>query len=195
MLAAFDLVRRARAELVMWRNRKQVDVLGAGAELRGYIDKRHPDSRIEIGAGCRIDGLVVTETAESRVLIGRNTLLGPRSTIDCASRITVGSEVLISYDVIIADADNHSLRRADREGDLDRWRRGEHDWSKVQRAPISIGDGAWIGARAIVLRGVTIGEGAIVGMGSVVTKDVAPNTVVVGNPARVVKELPADDEG
>jgi acetyltransferase-like isoleucine patch superfamily enzyme len=56
-----------------------------------------------------------------------------------------------------------------------------------------IKSGAWIGARVIILRGVTIGEGSIVSMGSVVTRDVAPYTIVMGNPARLIKELP--DEG
>jgi len=55
---------------------------------------------------------------------------------------------------------------------------------------IKIEDNAWIGARCIVLSGVTIGKGALVGAGSVVTKDVPPYTLVAGNPAVVKKELP-----
>ena len=177
----------------MWNNRKHVDVLGAGAELHGTIEKRHPQSRIEIGAGSRIAGYVVTEIAESRISIGKNTILGARSIIDCAQSVTIGDEVLISYDCIIADSDNHSLSRKRRAGDLERWRQGTHDWSDVHKAPIVIKDGAWIGARVIILRGVTIGEGAIVSMGSVVSLDVAPNTIVMGNPARAVKALPRED--
>jgi acetyltransferase-like isoleucine patch superfamily enzyme len=52
---------------------------------------------------------------------------------------------------------------------------------------VSIGDDAWIGAGAIILPNVSIGERAIVGAGAVVTKDVPPGTVVIGNPARVLK--------
>jgi acetyltransferase-like isoleucine patch superfamily enzyme len=55
--------------------------------------------------------------------------------------------------------------------------------------PVTIKDGAWINFGAIVLKGVTIGEGAVVAAGAVVTKDVPANTVVAGNPARVVKAL------
>ena len=56
----------------------------------------------------------------------------------------------------------------------------------LKTAPIAVGDGAWIGARAIVLPGVSVGEGAVVAAGAVVTKDVEPWTVVGGNPAVVI---------
>lgn len=55
--------------------------------------------------------------------------------------------------------------------------------------PITIEDNAWLGGGAIVLAGRTVGENAIVGAGSVVTKDVPPNTLVVGNPAQVIRSL------
>jgi acetyltransferase-like isoleucine patch superfamily enzyme len=56
-------------------------------------------------------------------------------------------------------------------------------------APIEIGDHVWIGARAMVLKGVTIGDGAVVAAASVVTKDVAPGTLVAGSPARYVRDV------
>ena len=54
---------------------------------------------------------------------------------------------------------------------------------------IHINKNAWIGARAVILPGVTVGENAVVAAGAVVTKDVAANTVVGGNPARVIRKL------
>ena len=55
--------------------------------------------------------------------------------------------------------------------------------------PISIGDGVWIGAAALILPGITIGERSIVGAGSVVTRDVPPYTIVAGNPARPIGKV------
>jgi len=55
--------------------------------------------------------------------------------------------------------------------------------------PIRIGDGVWIGGGAIVLAGVTIGDGCVIGAGSVVTRDLPPDTLAVGNPARTVRSL------
>jgi maltose O-acetyltransferase len=55
--------------------------------------------------------------------------------------------------------------------------------------PITIEDNAWLGGGAIILAGVVVGENAIVGAGAIVTKDVPPNTVALGNPARVVRSL------
>ena len=55
--------------------------------------------------------------------------------------------------------------------------------------PIRIGSGVWIGGGAIVLPGVTIGDGAVIGAGSVVSRDVPPDTLAVGNPARIIRSL------
>lgn len=59
---------------------------------------------------------------------------------------------------------------------------------------ITIGDGVWLGARAIILPGVTIGEGAVVAAGAVVTKDVEPWAVVGGNPAKFIKKRELKDD-
>jgi maltose O-acetyltransferase len=56
--------------------------------------------------------------------------------------------------------------------------------------PVSIEDGAWIAARVTILPGVTIGRGTVVAAGAVVTRDVPPNTLAAGVPARVKRELP-----
>lgn len=58
---------------------------------------------------------------------------------------------------------------------------------------VTIGEDAWIGAGSIIMNGVTVGKGAVVGCGSVVTHDVAPYTVVAGNPAKVIRTIDADE--
>lgn len=69
-------------------------------------------------------------------------------------------------------------------------------WQQTESAcaPIVIEDNVWIGARSVILKGVTIGEGSIVACDSVVTKDVPPFTIVAGNPARVVKHIENDKD-
>lgn len=56
--------------------------------------------------------------------------------------------------------------------------------------PVKIGDNVWIGGRAVINPGVTIGDNVVIGSGSVVTKDIPANSVVAGNPARVIKMVP-----
>lgn len=88
--------------------------------------------------------------------------------------ISVGNNVILSAGCMLVDAG------------LDP-RPGDNNHPRSYRdGGVTIGDGAWIGAGAIILPGVTIGAGAVVGAGSVVTSDVAPGTTVVGNPARPI---------
>ena len=87
-------------------------------------------------------------------------------------KITIGSKVAISREAFICTA-SHDITKPNRP---------------LVTAPITICDGVWIGARAIILPGVTIGEGAVVAAGAVVTKDVEPFTVVGGNPAKFIKK-------
>ena len=69
----------------------------------------------------------------------------------------------------------------------------DHDLNPYDRhllcAPIHIGNRVWIGAGAIITRGVTIGDGAVIAAGAVVTKDVEENTIVGGVPAKVIKKI------
>ena len=60
-------------------------------------------------------------------------------------------------------------------------------------APIAIGNDVWVGGGAIILPGITIGDGAVIGAGAVVTKNVAPYTIVAGNPAKFIKNVPRSD--
>jgi len=174
-------------------NVRIVDVCGSNTQLRGSAQKRGAGSRIEIGSDCMIDGNLIAEAPGSIVRVGSNVFIGGGSQLTAVKSIIVEDDVLISYECLVTDSDNHSLRYSKRKHDLRDWIAGRHDWSKVETAPVHIRKGAWLGARVIVTKGVTIGEGAVCGMGSVVTKDVPPYTVVAGNPARIIRELAADE--
>lgn len=111
--------------------------------------------------------------------------ISPRAYLDISGpgSITLGDECVISHDVKLLTHDFSLDRAAERlEG------KRADNLEYVRRAPIVIGDHAFIGMNAIVLPGVTIGAGSIVGAGSVVTREVAENTVVAGNPAKVVTD-------
>lgn len=95
---------------------------------------------------------------------------------DTAAEISIGRRVYLSDHVRILTS-SHEI--------------GGHD----QRAgtntstPVSIGDGTWIGSGTVILPGVTIGAGCIIGANSLVTRDCAPNSLLVGSPAHLVREL------
>ena len=64
-----------------------------------------------------------------------------------------------------------------------------HDYTRTLHAETSIGDYCLIGARSIVLPGISIGDHVVIGAGSVVTRDIPPNNLVAGNPARVIRQI------
>lgn len=95
--------------------------------------------------------------------------------LDCAP-ITIGADTQIGPHVQLLTP-THPLAAAER-------------LSKVESArPITIGSNVWLGGGVIVLAGVTIGDNSVVGAGAVVTRDIPPNVLAAGNPARVIREL------
>lgn len=108
------------------------------------------------------------------VTVGKNVFINSCCCFQDQGGITVGDDVLIGHQVVIATL-NHDLAPEKR--------------ASMKAASVKIGKGAWIGSHATLLAGVTVGEGAVVAAGAVVTKDVPPRTVVGGVPARVIKEI------
>jgi acetyltransferase-like isoleucine patch superfamily enzyme len=172
------------------KNLKKIDKIGINSEINGNIDKRNIKSKIEIGDECLISGALVCETENSEIIIGDNVFIGGGVILDSAIKIEIQSGVLVSYQCLVQDSDNHNLDFEIRKNDLHDWKYyKKHDWDMTPKKPVLIKEGAWIGARAIILKGVTVGECAVVGAGSVVTKDVEPYTVVAGNPAKFIKNI------
>ena len=93
--------------------------------------------------------------------------------------ITLRQDVFVGVGVVLASSD-HEIGPAEKRVGADRY------------APIVIGEGCWIGARTVILAGVTVASGCIVGAGAVITRDTEPNGVYAGVPARRIRELAAD---
>lgn len=146
---------------------------------------------INIDEQSQVDGAISFDKENASILIGKRVFMN--GSLIAAQKIEIGDDVLISWGVTIVDHNSHSISFSHRAEDVTNWKSGKKDWSHVKVAPIKISNKVWIGFNAIVLKGVTIGEGAIVGAGSVVAKDVPAWTIVAGNPARVIREIPEDE--
>ncbi|MBR1611186.1 MAG: acyltransferase [Methanobrevibacter sp.] len=114
----------------------------------------------------------IAGAALNQLKIGNNVFINSNSLLMARGGITVEDDVLMAANVQLL-SNNHD----------------EYDRQVLTCKPIHIKKGAWIGAGASILAGVTVGEYAIVGAGAIVTKDVPDYAVVVGSPARVVKTL------
>lgn len=112
----------------------------------------------------------------------------------CDASVTIGAYALISWNVVLMDSYRVPIDPAARRRFLERAAlQSQPTTGEIVARPITILPNVWIGFDACVLPGVTIGEGAIVGARSVVTEDVAPNTIVAGNPARFIRQLDPDE--
>jgi len=150
-----------------------------------------PNCHLSIGEDSIVEGMLTFEKEGASISIGDRCFVNGH--VISSERVTIGDDVLISWNVTVTDHNSHSLRFSERSRDVQEWAAGRKDWSHVEQRPVQIRSKAWIGFNASILKGVTIGEGAVVGAGSVVTKDVPDWTVVAGNPARVIRELDLDE--
>jgi maltose O-acetyltransferase len=108
--------------------------------------------------------------------IGTQSLINFGCSIVALDRVTIGARCLIGPHCMIMDTSFHDIDPARR---LDR----------PAAQPITLGENVWLGARVVVLPGVTIGQDSVIGIGSVVTTDIPAGSLAVGVPARVVREL------
>jgi UDP-2-acetamido-3-amino-2,3-dideoxy-glucuronate N-acetyltransferase len=145
--------------------------LGRGVKIYGFVNLY----------GCKIDNgtrIGCFVEIQKNATIGKNCKISSHTFI--CEGVTLEDNVFVGHGVIFIN--DPYPRATNKEGGL----QSETDWKVV---PVLVKKGASIGSGATILCGVTIGENAVVGAGSVVTKDVAANTIVAGNPAEVVRAI------
>lgn len=119
--------------------------------------------------------------------LGDNISINMRCTfVDC-NKISIGNNVLIASNVQIYTA-THPIEVSERL--IANWKETDEKYfCQTYALPVTIEDNCWIGGGVIILPGITIGKGSVIGAGSVVTKDIPPNSLAVGNPCRVIREI------
>jgi galactoside O-acetyltransferase len=153
---------------------------------------------LEIGEYSHILSSFSILRAEATIRIGKRCQLGASSFV-CAETIDIRDDVLMAWGCTVMDNDAHALEwehrasdamtfLADYQVDVENPLRNK-DWSAVSRGAIGLGNKSWFGFNASVLKGVTVGERAVVGAASVVTRSIPANSVIAGNPARIVRTL------
>jgi maltose O-acetyltransferase len=116
----------------------------------------------------------------STISVGDDVFIGPQAVMTAAKGITIGNKVMMGPRVMFIGGNHNTSRLGVFMADV-KEKREEDD------QPIVVEDDVWVGAGAIVLKGVVLGRGSIVAAGAVVTKSVPPYAVVGGTPARVLK--------
>ena len=147
-------------------------------EIRG---KRFIDfgSRLTTGKGCR---LKVFSKKEKKLFFGNDVQINDYVHISVMSSVSIGDNVLMASHIYIAD-NSHGFYGGGAQS--------SPDIPPIKRdykiAPISIGNNVWIGEGVVIMPGVIIGDGSVIGANSTVTKSIPPNSIAVGQPAKVIK--------
>ena len=191
-----DLLQNRINEKIISKSLLSVE-LGTGSKIypeTKVFNFQNKIKNIKVGKGTHIRGELLIFGYGGSISIGNDCYIGEGSRIWSGDSIIIGNDVLISHNVNIVDADSHeisSVERAERYRELlksGHWT----DKGNILSKPIIIEDNAWISFGVIILKGVRIGKGSIVGAGSIVTKDVTDWTIVAGNPAKILREIPEE---
>jgi len=166
--------------------------LGKNVILFGFpIIKAETDSNIIIGnnvvlcsksenTALGVSKPVILRAMKPEAVISIDERSGISGATICAmEHISIGKECLLGSDVMIFDNDFHSLNPAGR-------RFSQKD---INVKPVVIENNVFIGARAIVMKGVKIGENSVIGAGSVVVSNIPSNVIAAGNPCKIIKSL------
>jgi acetyltransferase-like isoleucine patch superfamily enzyme len=148
--------------------------------------------RIVIGSGVRLSGksgigFGNRHHQRPELIIGDDTFIGHNCSFSVLSSIVIGQHCLLAGGVSVRDSDGHPSDAGER--------RAKEPAPADCIKPVRIGNDVWIGEGALILKGVVIGDRSIVGARSVVTKDVPPDVIVAGNPARIIKNLDSHRSG
>lgn len=167
------LARRAKVRLFV----PDVHLVGRGHRLAGDVLFRATDGgSVSLGSGCEIARGVEFVALRGDIDVGAGTFIGPWSTLVARSGISIGIDCLIAERVSIRDQDHETRLPVD----------VPISKAGFRVAPIRIGNGVWIGAGAVIVKGVTIGDGAVVAANSVVNRNVDRHQIVGGVPARPI---------
>ncbi|RRJ89558.1 acyltransferase [Paenimyroides tangerinum] len=143
---------------------------------------------IVLGDNCRMYGTLMSQN-NGKIIIKENVKIGGATIIGAVNSITIGKGTALADNIRIYDNNNHPVNPEDRKiMYASSWDSDLRNWKHSDSAPIVIGENVWIGQFVRINKGVTIGDNSVIAACSVVTKNVPSNTIVAGNPAKVVKE-------
>jgi len=144
---------------------------------------------VQIGRNVMLLGHLVSQ-AGGKIILHDYVNIRYETFIGAVSRVEIGAGTIISNNVVIMDNNSHPTEPdARRAMVLSGWGTEDWRWRRSQARDIIIGENVWIGQYSRINKGVKVGKNSIIAANAVVTKDVPENSIVAGNPAKVVRLL------
>ncbi len=124
---------------------------------------------------------VFINSESAHITIGKNTAINNGFTLIANSTsINIGADCCIGPNFTCYDSNFHSIKPSER-----------HDYTKLEDKPVFIGNNVFIGSNVSLLKGVNVGDNSVIGAGSVVTKSFPKNSLIAGNPAKLIRMIEA----
>lgn len=158
---------------------RQADSIGSRTRVLGRVSAQNWGT-MKIGSRVLIIGTItpveLVAFPGGSLEIGDNSFINYGVSLSASQLVRIGPRCNIGTYCNLLDNDFHSLEPEKRQ-------------QKPPSAPIILEENVWLGARVIVLRGITIGKDSVVGAGSIVTRDIPPGVLAAGSPAKIIREL------
>jgi acetyltransferase-like isoleucine patch superfamily enzyme len=160
-------------------------IISAEFAFKRFRTRRQPG--LTLGAHCTMDGVHFAVGEDGYVRIGDYCYF-TNAVLLCELELRIGNYVVIGWNATLADTDFHPIAPAERIADAIACSPlgGGRPRPRIEKQPVTVEDGAWIGPNATILKGVTIGAGAFIEPGTLVTRDVPRRARVAGNPAEII---------
>jgi acetyltransferase-like isoleucine patch superfamily enzyme len=187
------VLEKIKSEQILKRNKLNgiIDNTAVIYNDASFINLQKDPKRIQVSKHSHVRSTLLVFAYGGEIKIGKHCYIGDNVRIWSGEKVIIGNDVIIGHNTNIIDTNSHEIDMNERKESVRKQLNigFQEEKGNIETAPIFIGNNVWISFNVTILKGVTIGDGAIVAANSVVTKNISPNSLAAGNPAKEIKRI------